>query len=174
MIKFIVSFSLVQSQPCSDLFSLMIGRLPSPWQQTFFIKWRLFLSSSSNHFSFHIQFFCGPPRALPQDVIWQEIFCVEIRGRGRRHRPASSAYINLLAIWHLPILWAAGSGGAESAGSHYHWWWSFDEVWQRRSAADKNNNVSLQKVGFYLRSHRRVWNIPHLKTEENCKWKDKV
>lgn len=61
--------SLLQWQPCTDLFSLMIGRLPSPWQQAFFIITPLFLSSSSNHFSFHIKFFF-PPCALCQWILF--------------------------------------------------------------------------------------------------------
>lgn len=42
----------------------MIGRVPSPWQRTFFIKSPLFLSYSSNHFSFHISFFPPAPSLL--------------------------------------------------------------------------------------------------------------
>lgn len=138
--------------PRTDLFFMMIGRLPPHWQRLLFIISPLFLSSSSSfspyHFSSQIQFFSSSRSAtaryltgnIPGDVA-RSYIC----GRGRRYRPDSFAYINLLAIWHLPIFLAAGGGGAESAGSHYHWWWRFDEVWQRgrRRCTVKNETSSL-------------------------------
>lgn len=80
-----------------------------------------------------------------------------------RHWSGWFAYINLLAIWHLPIFWAAGSGAAESAGSHYHWWWRFDEVWQRCSAPDRlaKRDCTVKKRGLKfnstVRNFKDIW-----------------
>lgn len=77
--------SLLQWQACTDLFSRMIGRLPSHWQRTFFIISPLFLSSFlllQIIFPFILSFFFfrPPPSALPLDFIWQEIFQAMWRG----------------------------------------------------------------------------------------------